>query len=200
MTTARASRRALVGALFGVVALVGGPAEAQFLHSDPTVCSTPFKPVSGITFHAGSQWALTWHAPPGQFGSAVFAGYPNPVISVGGNKRWDNPIAFVSCWIDWYLEGLREVAYYRWHLESYGGEVTNCTSGSGPNMAPEYFDGVYDPYDPYDPYGTSNCGGSGGGNGGGGGGCVAEYFVVEISYDGGNTWHTLWEGWGTVCD
>jgi hypothetical protein len=182
---------------------MGSPADAQrvYLRSDPTVCSTPFRPISGYTFHAGGQWAVTWNAPPGQFGSAVYAGYPNPVISVDAAKRWDNPIAFVSCWIDWYLEGRGEAAYYRWHLDAYGGEVTNCTSGSGPMTAPEYFDASYDPYDSHDPYGTSNCGSGGGGGegGGGGGGCVVQYFVVEISYDGGNTWHTLWEGWGTVC-
>ena len=124
------------------------------------------------------------------------------MISIGETKRWDNPVAFVTCWLDWYQKNFGMEVHYRWHLESYSGEVTNCPSGSsGPKTDPEYFDQLYDPYDTYDPYGSSTCGGGGGGGGEGGGdaGCVVEYFVVDISYDGGNTWHTLWEGWGTVC-
>jgi hypothetical protein len=42
------------------------------------------------------------------------------------------------------------------------------------------------------------------GGGGGGGGwelvCSTEWIKLEISYDGGNTWSTLWEGWGEVCE
>jgi hypothetical protein len=197
-------RRVLLGAVFGALALLSPTAHGQriFLRREPTVCSTPFRPNGGFTFHAGGKWAVTWNAPPGQFGSSVFAGYPNPVLSADGTKRWDNPIAFVNCWIYWYLENGGEQAYYDWELLDYSGEVTNCASGSGPRTSPEYFDNVvYDPYDTYDPYGSSTCGGGGGGSGGegGGGGCVMQYFVVEISYDGGSTWHTLWEGWGTVC-
>jgi len=72
-------RRVLLSAVFGVLALMCASVEAQvILYSEPTVCATPFKPISGITFHAGAQWDVTWHAPRGQFGSAVFAGYPIP--------------------------------------------------------------------------------------------------------------------------
>jgi hypothetical protein len=43
--------------------------------------------------------------------------------------------------------------------------------------------------------------GSGGESGGGGGSnCRTEYVVIEISYDGGNTWQTWYEGSVTVCD
>jgi hypothetical protein len=43
----------------------------------------------------------------------------------------------------------------------------------------------------------------GGGDDDGGGGdleCWEEYIIIEVSVDGGDTWHTWWEGWGTVCD
>jgi hypothetical protein len=30
--------------------------------------------------------------------------------------------------------------------------------------------------------------------------CWDEYLRLEISYDGGLSWSTLWEGWGRVCD
>src|SRR5690606_13494318 len=41
-------------------------------------------------------------------------------------------------------------------------------------------------------------GGSGGG--GGNGNCHTEYNVVEINYGDGTGWHTLWEGYATVCE
>jgi len=41
-------------------------------------------------------------------------------------------------------------------------------------------------------------GGSGGG--GGNGNCHTEYIVVEINYGDGTGWHTLWEGYATVCE
>jgi hypothetical protein len=45
-------------------------------------------------------------------------------------------------------------------------------------------------------------GSAGGGSGGGGGGgltCETDYLVIEVSYDGGLTWETWWEGAGQVC-
>lgn len=48
------------------------------------------------------------------------------------------------------------------------------------------------------------CGGGGGGEDGGGSGptlvCEDAYIVIEISYDGGQTWQMWWEGWGTECE
>ena len=45
-------------------------------------------------------------------------------------------------------------------------------------------------------------GGGGGGDGGEGGGpiCWSEYWIFEISYDDGETWEFLWEGWIEVCE
>lgn len=48
---------------------------------------------------------------------------------------------------------------------------------------------------------TSSGGGGGGTwSGPGGSTCHKEYAIVEVSYDGGATWHTLWEGFATVCE
>jgi hypothetical protein len=44
--------------------------------------------------------------------------------------------------------------------------------------------------------------GDGGGSGTGGGGtsCHTEYVFIEVSYDGGSTWSTWWEGYANVCE
>jgi len=54
---------------------------------------------------------------------------------------------------------------------------------------------------------ANSCGGggggggdTGGGSGGGGGNCTEHWGVIEVSYDGGATWETLWEGWYTECE
>ena len=43
-------------------------------------------------------------------------------------------------------------------------------------------------------------GGGGADDGGGGWSCSTEYVVIEISYDGGATWQTWWQGYATVCE
>lgn len=194
--------RLVVALITSFVANERALGQRVFLYSEPTICSTPFRPISGYTFHAGGQWSVTWNTMRGQFGSAAYAGYPNPVKSVDGQKIWENPTAYVECWVDWYIENGGEQAYYRWHVLDYGGDVRDCTSSdsagsSGRNGLPA----EYDPYDPYDPWGCSDPyeGGGGGQGEGGGAGCRVEYVFVDISYDGGNTWHTLWEGWASVC-
>jgi hypothetical protein len=58
---------------------------------------------------------------------------------------------------------------------------------------------MYDPtYDPAECSGGSSSGESAGG-GGTPAGCTEEYVIVEISYDNGATWTTIWEGWADVC-
>lgn len=76
------------------------------------------------------------------------------------------------------------------------------TSGTGGGCSKEYTL----QYDPYAPYSPDDCdgmeGGSGGGGdsgGGGGGGCTPQYVVMEVSYDGGETWSVYWAGTATVC-
>ena len=42
-------------------------------------------------------------------------------------------------------------------------------------------------------------GGGGGGGGGGGDDCTSEWIIVEVDYGDGTGWHTLWQGYATVC-
>ena len=57
---------------------------------------------------------------------------------------------------------------------------------------------IYDPETCTPPTGGPGAGGGGGG-GGGGHTCQQEYVIIEISYDGGNTWSVWWEGWAQMC-
>lgn len=47
----------------------------------------------------------------------------------------------------------------------------------------------------------ADCSGSGSGSGGagGGGGCWSDYGEIDVSYDGGVTWESIYEGWYTEC-
>jgi hypothetical protein len=65
---------------------------------------------------------------------------------------------------------------------------------------------IYDPTQPC-PGGGGGGGGDGSGGddgsgdgGGGGSNCHTEYIIIEISYDGGETWSVWWEGYATVCE
>jgi hypothetical protein len=57
-------------------------------------------------------------------------------------------------------------------------------------------------YDPFNPTAPDCPGGGGGGGDGDGGGvdCRSEYIVVEVSFDGGNTWILWWQGTALVCE
>jgi hypothetical protein len=181
----------------------GAVAQRVFLYAEPTICSTPFKPIGGITFHAGSQWRVVWTTSPGQYGTATFVGSPNPVHSEGGKKIWEDPTAYVTCWIAWYLEGTQRQAYYDWHIEDYGGTVRDCSPNDPRQVTSDPNSTNYDAYESFDPYEPGgDCSDDAGGTGGTGGnstGCPMEYVYVEISYDDGATWIVLWEGWAEVC-
>jgi hypothetical protein len=203
-TRGRALLTAAALVLTGLVASAqDATAQRVFLYAEPTICSTPFKPIAGITFHAGAQWRVTWTTAPGQYGNATFMGSPNPVRSEDGQKMWDDPTAYVTCWIAWYLEGHGRQAYYDWHIEDYGGTIRNCAFDDPRQVAPDPESAYYDAYADYDPYQSGgDCSDGAGGSGGGGGGstgCPMEYVFVEISYDNGATWTVLWEGWAEVC-
>jgi hypothetical protein len=81
-------------------------------------------------------------------------------------------------------------------------------SGGGQEGCGNEFQLVYDPYDPTGE--GDDCDDGGGGSGGGGGesgtgdggpgNCRTEYVYIEVSYDGGKTWHGWWEGNATVCE
>lgn len=56
----------------------------------------------------------------------------------------------------------------------------------------------------FDPYGSTDgdggCGSTGSGGGGAGTNCRSEIIVVEASYDGGDSWTTLYEGAAVTCN
>jgi len=51
----------------------------------------------------------------------------------------------------------------------------------------------------YDPYASPESGCEDGGSDGTAAGCHEEYVYVDMSYDDGATWTTVWEGYATVC-
>lgn len=144
-------------------------AQRVYLYSEPTVCVTPFRPISGITFHAGGQFPVVWYLPSPTPGPIDYTGVPDPVTSLDAAKKWSEPKANVTCFLEWYQLAptpQREVEY-RWHINFYGGNVTSCVGMEGhADISP--YAGEYDPYDPN----TSNQPGAGDGctdSGGGGG-------------------------------
>jgi hypothetical protein len=180
-------------------------------HTEYTVCPTPFRPISGITSHAGKLWYVTYHTFPYQVGFAQYSALPSPAVSDDGKATWTDPGAYVECTNTWYFNPNGSVAFvdFRWHVVDYRGEVTYTGSGACET------DGGGDPvyitsYDPYAPVSDEHpgevslqgCDGSTGGNSGSGGGrsCWWEWMTVEVSYNGGLTWETLWSGWGQVCE
>jgi hypothetical protein len=80
-----------------------------------------------------------------------------------------------------------------------------CGDGPGDDW---YYMESYDPYSPTpDDNGDSTVTTSCGGGGPGGAGfdpanysCTWDYITIEISYDGGKTWHHFWSGWAQVCE
>jgi hypothetical protein len=176
--------------------------------TDLTTCSTPFRPPAGLTFHGGHAWNVVYHTFPFQFGYATYSALPDPAISDDGLATWSNPGANVECTLTWFYNPDGSVAYikYNWHIISYRGTITEnsgggCEGGGGGFDDPIYITS-YDPYasDPDHDVVVQDCGGGAGGGGGGGLTCGWEWMEIEISYDGGQTWHHFWSGWGQVCE
>lgn len=140
------------------------PAEAQatFLYREPTVCPTPFTPISGLTFHATHAWRIVWTTQPGQFGIATYTG-PVFVTSEDGTAVWTNPALTASCWIEWYDYVTRREAIFRWHVEAYFGEVTENCDGAHTDLDP--YSTEYDPYAFETDSGSCSGGGTGSGSG-----------------------------------
>lgn len=179
-------------------------------HTDHTMCPTPFRPIAGLTFHAGEAWDVTYHTFPYQYGFAQYSALPDPATSEDGQAIWTNPGAYVECTNTWFYNPNGSVAFveFRWHVINYRGEVTANSGGcegNGGNTDPIYMMS-YDPYVPVpaDPAGEVSvlaCGGGAGGSSGGGGvTCRWEWMEIEISYDGGQTWQSFWSGSGQMCE
>lgn len=145
-------------------------AQQVYLYSEPTVCSTPFTPRSGVTFHAGGQFPITWYLPVAAMGPIDYAGVPDPVKSTDRTKRWSGPSANVTCFIDWFqlAPTPQRTAQYRWHINYYGGAVTNCKVVEDHTDA-RIYSADYDPYSPGPSDGWDLDDGCSGGGGGGDG-------------------------------
>jgi hypothetical protein len=194
--------RSLVATLGSLCAMISAPSSAQrvYVYSEPTVCTPFFKPNEGVTHHAGGEFDVSWYINFPQFGPVDYYGRPDPVISTDRTKKWTEPTANVTCYIDWFrlLPTPAWDADFRWHINDYGGTVSNCKGST--QVAEEPDSGPYDPSGPTG--GSSDCSENteGGGVGGPAGStCHDEYVYIEISNDGGVTWYVLWEGWATVC-
>lgn len=199
--------------ILAIVAAIVTPArdlQSQVIRgrTEHTVCPTPFRPISGLTFHGGYVWAVTYHTFPYQMGFAQYSAFPDPATSDDGRATWYSPGASVECTNTWYLNPNGSVAYvdFRWHIISYRGNIQENTGsgcgGGGTETDPIYMTS-YDPYAPdQEAVTVQDCGGGGGGGSGGGGGltCWWEWMEIEISYNGGKTWETYWSGWGRVCN
>jgi hypothetical protein len=183
--------------------------QAQLIegHTEPTTCSRDFRPPT-LTFHEGYAWNVTFYTFPYQFGHARYSALPSPAISVDGSATWTDPGAYVECTITWYYNsyGRVESVKYNWHISSYTGTVT--ANGGCDGEGGEWTDPIYTTsYDPYladqaiEDLTVQDCDGGGGGNPGGETlTCWWEWMEIEISYDGGKTWHPFWSGLGQVCE
>lgn len=216
-------------AAFVALIVVSAPARAQIDVSCPTTLRPRFNHYQGVTFQ-GKEFETYWqNTAGGALGGpsyAWFAATPNPdPISVDGSTRWRGAQILVHCYA---VIGWGGTRYYHYHPKAYTGRLEPvsiaCDGGEEPLPGGgEYMmndpttglvveDGttpltrlVRDPDRegaPPDTYILDCSSGSGGGGGLGGGSvsCHWEYMLIEISYDGGRTWHVWWEGWGQVCE
>lgn len=201
----------VVASLTALVISTGG-LEGQVIRgpTEHTTCPTPFRPFAGLTFHGGYAWAVTYHTFPYQFGFAQYSAIPDPAISDDGRATWSNPGAYVECTNTWWFnpDGSVNNVEFRWHIISYRGDIRENSSecgGDGGDWGGN--DPIYvTSYDPYvaEQVGAGSVQDCGGGEDGGGADgstltCWWEWLEIEISYDGGKTWHPFWSGWGRVC-
>lgn len=141
-----------------------------YAYSEPAACTTFYKPIEGVTHHSGGEFNISWFIMSPQYGPVTYQGEPSPAYSTNRKLIWTNPTSNVTCFIDWYylLPGNSMDAFFRWHINFYGGTVSTCTSGGGGGPF-TVLDDAYDPYDPayfQDPSSAPACGG-GTGTGGG---------------------------------
>jgi hypothetical protein len=170
----------------------------------PTGLNTRFNDYQPVE-HDGAYFWSEWMA-------EVQTGYPLPsyawyraspnstLISQDGGLRWYDARIQVHCFATRSL--LATVLHYHQVGSTGRTEIIQCKSSGGSSTPIDPFQN--DPYNTeYDPYtsagsytDTSECTGN---SPDGGGDCQQVFVTVEVSYDGGNTWETWWEGWATVC-
>ncbi len=114
-----------------------------------------------------------------------------------------------TCWFLWNPTGVY-LGHISWdwsspRVDNWGTDSSSEPGYTNPGGCEDPTELIYDPYDSDSgDCGSGGGGGGGGGSGGGGGGgglsCHTEFIVIEISYDGGLTWWTWWQGDATVCE
>jgi hypothetical protein len=120
------------------------------------------------------------------------------LIDQSGTKVWVNTRIAVACFeINLVLARIHFAS-----VVAILGDLRDrsiACGGSGPITG--YADAEYDPYNPSgtQPTDCTDPRGGSGGSGAGGAECPVELVEVEISYDGGSTWTTLWRGYASVC-
>lgn len=125
------------------------------------------------------------------------------VVDVTGKYVWEDARVLVRCYqvrFPFPFPFVYSVVVYE-----YGQVKTIMETGCNYTLRPAPDETGYDPYsDGCDgtTMTTTTSGGDSGNSqvGGGSGNCTEEYIIVEISYDGGATWETFWEGWAMVCE
>ena len=151
-----------------------------------------YQPVRHETGEFKTVWRSENQTPPRPSYNWYEASPDRTILSVDGGLRWHDARMQAHCY------GTR--GYYGLTLHAHPfategrTEIVRCTS--------KYLVDPID-YDPYDPdAGGADCSSEengGGGGGGAGSNCRTEYIVIEVSYDGGSTWSTFWEGNAQVC-
>jgi hypothetical protein len=218
---------AWIAGFLGLCALPA-PARGQVDVSCPTTLRPRFDSYQPVAFQGKAfetYWQNTAGGPMGGPSYAWFSATPNPdPISTDGRARWRRARILVHCFATLLWGGNRT---YHYHPIAYNGTLeSTSTACSDPDDPPEWGGGEYVTTDPVtgpvpedgtepltrlrrepahegappDTY-MMDCGSSGGGGSGAGSmSCRWEYMIIEISYDGGKTWHVWWEGWGQTCE
>lgn len=220
-------RSVCVAGLIGLCVLPAA-AVAQIDVSCPSTLKARFdnyQPVSYQGKEFETQWQNTAGGPMGGPSYAWFAATPNPdPVSTDGRARWRRARILVHCFATLLWGGSRT---YHYHPIAYSGTLEPIGTACGGDDDPPFWGGdeyiTSDPADseaapedapltrltrdanregaPPDTYITACEGGAGGESGSAGNvACHWEYMIIEISYDGGKTWHVWWEGWGQVCE
>lgn len=152
--------------------------------------SPPYYVKQGYSFLANPFYKS--QSAPSSATAANFYSSKGSPIDKTGQVRWVSAGLYVTCWyidLPWPMSD-RKVAQNEFEL----GHIENVGYACHDDSV-EFVD-----YDPYDPDGDEDSSCGPGGGSGSDVDCRSEYVVVEISYDGGFTWSTLWEGFVTVCE
>ncbi len=205
----RLTRSSLVLVAAGI--LLGETARVA-LAEEPDQCPVPISPSGDFLGETFYKVPMTLeHNPAGGNVGYYVNDLPNP-ISIPDNSRmrweWQYGAGTFTCWkqnlgvitIHWQqLIPPADGSLVPWGTEEDCGGDSEQTQRVAPG-AGSGFQAFGGPI-AFDCVGGGGGGGTGGGSGDGDtGSCWDDYGDVWISYDGGDTWDLLYEGWYTECD